>query len=85
MITYSAAIYLLKVNNRNTRTRCETCSTLPIKTPERRQALNMLLIHAIGKCILQVNNNENKTTFINIAALSLYLPLNMYLDIAHQF
>ena len=30
-------IYLLKVNNRNTRTRCERCSKLTIKTPERRQ------------------------------------------------
>ena len=29
-------IYLLKVNNRNTRTRCEICSKLAIKTPERR-------------------------------------------------
>ena len=27
-------IYLLKVNNRNTRTRCEICSKLTIKTPE---------------------------------------------------
>ena len=27
----------LKVNNRNTRTRCEICSKLTIKTPERRQ------------------------------------------------
>ena len=31
-----AGIYLLKVNNRNTRTRCEICSTLTIKIPERR-------------------------------------------------
>ena len=30
-----ASIYLLKVNNRNTRTRCEICSKLTIKTPER--------------------------------------------------
>ena len=30
-----AGIYLLKVN-RSTRTRCETCSKLTIKTPERR-------------------------------------------------
>ena len=30
-------IYPLKVNNRNTRTRCETCSKLTIKTPEQRQ------------------------------------------------
>ena len=29
-----ASIYLLKVNNRNTRTRCEICLKLTIKTPE---------------------------------------------------
>ena len=28
-------IYLLKVSNRNTRTRCEICSELTIKVPER--------------------------------------------------
>ena len=28
-----AGIYLLKVNNRNTRTRCEICSKLTIKIP----------------------------------------------------
>ena len=32
-----ADIYLLKVNNRSTRTRCEIYSELTIKTPERRQ------------------------------------------------
>ena len=32
---HPAGIYLLKVNNRNTRTRCEICSKLTIKTPER--------------------------------------------------
>ena len=31
-----AGIYLLKVNNRNSRTRCEICSKLTIKIPERR-------------------------------------------------
>ena len=31
-----ANIYLFKVNNRNTRKRCEICSKLTIKTPERR-------------------------------------------------
>ena len=31
-----AGIYLLKVNNRNTRTRCEICSKSTIKTPERQ-------------------------------------------------
>ena len=29
--------YMFKVNNSNTRTRCEICSKLTIKTPERRQ------------------------------------------------
>ena len=32
-----ADIYLLKVNNKNTRARCEICSKLTIKTLERRQ------------------------------------------------
>ena len=32
---YPAGNYMLKVNNRNTRTRCEICSKLTIKTPER--------------------------------------------------
>ena len=34
---FPAGIYLLKVTNRNTRTRCEICSKLTMKTPERRQ------------------------------------------------
>ena len=29
-------IYLFKLNSRNTRKRCEICSKLTIKTPERR-------------------------------------------------
>ena len=32
----SVGICLLKVNNRNTRTRCEICAKLTIKIPERR-------------------------------------------------
>ena len=34
---FSAGIYLLKVNNRNTRTKCKICSKLTIKAPERHQ------------------------------------------------
>ena len=34
--TIPAGNYMFKVNNRNTRTRCEICSKLTIKTPERR-------------------------------------------------
>ena len=34
-ITYPAGNYMFKVNIRNTRARCEICSKLTIKTPER--------------------------------------------------
>ena len=34
---YSAGNYMFEVNNRNTRTWCEICSKLTIKTPERCQ------------------------------------------------
>ena len=34
---YPVGIYMLKVNNRNTRTTCEICSKLTIKIPERLQ------------------------------------------------
>ena len=34
---YAANIYLFQVNNKSTRKRCEICSKLTIKTPERRQ------------------------------------------------
>ena len=33
---YPADNYMFKVNKKNTRTRCEICSKLTIKTPERR-------------------------------------------------
>ena len=36
---YPVGIYLPKVNNRNTRARCEICSKLPIKTAERNHWL----------------------------------------------
>ena len=39
-----AGIYLLKVNNRNTRAWYEICSKLTIKTPERRQWLSSVSI-----------------------------------------
>ena len=41
--TLPAGIYLLKINNRNTRARCEICSKLTIKTPERCQWLVFLV------------------------------------------
>ena len=37
ILILAAGICLLKVNIRNTRTRCKICSKLTIKIPERRQ------------------------------------------------
>ena len=34
---YPVGIYMFKFNDRNTRTKCEICSKLTIKTPERWQ------------------------------------------------
>ena len=39
-----AGIYMLKVNNRNTRTRCEICLNLTIKIPERHHVPVSLLL-----------------------------------------
>ena len=36
---------MFKVNNRNTRTRCEICSKLTIKTPERSPSLLLLTLN----------------------------------------
>ena len=44
-------IYLLKVNKRNTRTRCEICSKLTIKTPERHRWLNVLSNNSTNFCL----------------------------------
>ena len=41
---FLAGIYLLKVNNRNTRTRYEICSKLTIKTPEREHISHLVLV-----------------------------------------
>ena len=64
---YPAGIYLLKINKRNTRTRCEICSKLTIKTPERRQ----------WRCSgVFVVNSEHDSYFVPVFLL---LTLNMYL------
>ena len=59
---FPGSIYLLKINNRSTKTRCEICSKLKIKTPV--QALVALLL----------NLNISPTLFL---PLCLLLTLNM--------
>ena len=42
---FPVGIYLFKVNNRNTRARCEICSKLTIKTPERRHCSSVSIVN----------------------------------------
>ena len=50
-----AGIYLLKVNNRNNRARCEICSKLTIETPERRPFALMRVSVDIGNKWIQTS------------------------------
>ena len=52
-----AGNYMLNVNNRNTRTRCEIYSKLAIKTPERRHwrrsgVFNVNFEHILHHCFI---------------------------------
>ena len=49
---FLAAIYLLKVNNINSRTRCEICSKLTIKTAERRSGVFIVNYEHISHLVL---------------------------------
>ena len=52
-----ANIYLLQVYNRKTRKKCEICSKLMIKTPERRNSRHGLYIWDIADIRLILNHN----------------------------
>ena len=44
---YPGGIYMFKVNNKNIRTRCEICSKITVKIPERRQwhCFGVFIVH----------------------------------------
>ena len=58
---------IFKVNNKNTTTRCETCSKLTIKTPEKRQW------RCSGDFI--VNSEHNFTPYSNVCIAQVFLTL----------
>ena len=71
LVTLTANIYLIKVNNRSSRKRCEICSKLTIKTPGRR--------HHTYLNILQFSSGVFIVNFEHISHLflvSLLLTLN---------
>ena len=63
--THPAGIYLLKVNNRNTRTRCEICSKLTMKTPEQRHW------HRSGVCIVNFEHISHLVLVILLLTLNI--------------
>ena len=69
-----AGSYMFKDNNRNTRTRCEMCSKLTIKTPERRQW------HRSGVFIV----NFEHISHLVLVFLLLTLPDNFFYGIANR-
>ena len=62
-VKVSEGIYLLKVNNRNTRTRCKICSKLTIKSPKRHQndAIGLVLV-----CLLLTLNILHTYSIVSI-------------------
>ena len=79
MISFPAEIYLLKVNNRNTRTRCEICSKLTTNTPEQRKW------HCSGVFIVNLEHMSHLAVMILLLALNKELSagfscLQIYVD-----
>ena len=80
---FPANIYLFNVNNRNTRKRCEICSKLTIKTPERRQwrlmfsllTLNMFHIFSI---VSIVDFEQVKVSWVVHSALSIFKSMILF-------
>ena len=73
-----AGIYLLKVGNRNTRTRCEICSKLTITTPERCFFWSLFLIKLQtwrSTTLLKEGSNAG------VVLVSLLLTLNIFKDL----
>ena len=52
---YPAKSYLLKVNNKNNRKKCEICSKLIIKTPERRSVVFIINFEHISHLFTSVS------------------------------
>ena len=62
-----AGNYLLKVNNRNTKTRYEICSKLTIKIPKRRHRLTSLLPASSRQQRSMKNKWHEQLHYLNIS------------------
>ena len=64
-----AGNYILKINNKNTRTRWEICSKLTIKQPERRPSVFIVDSEHLIAGWIQLNSKKHgfqKQPFINV-------------------
>ena len=52
-LSFRVGIYMFKVNSRNTRTRCEICSKLTIKTPDRRHGFFIVNFEYVSHFVLE--------------------------------
>ena len=71
----TVGIYLLKVNNRNTRIRCEICSKLTIKIPKRRQWRRS------GIFIVNFEHTPHLVLVFLLLTLNILLPAGSWLSI----
>ena len=73
---YPTAKYMFKVNNRNTRTRCEICSKLTIKTTERRYlSLFFNKVAGLGlNLYFTTNSNNSLSIFFQTKTFKFHRP-----------
>ena len=69
-------IYMFRVNNRDTRTRCEICSKLTIETLERRRVV-LALIQASVLDFLEMKSNPTMPGVHKMVAIFLMCFLNI--------
>ena len=72
VVNYPAGIHLLKVNNKNTMTRCEICWKLTIKTPERRQ------FRRFGVFIVNFKHISHLVLVFLLLTLNIKIPVNYF-------
>ena len=64
--------YMLKASNRNTKTRCEICSKLTIKTPERHQndAIGIVLVSLL--LTLNIFHISSSVSIVNFEQVNVH-------------
>ena len=72
----SANIYLFKCNNRNARKRCELCSKLILKTPERREWCRSGVFIVMRCSEKELHRNISQNFQEDLSGGSLFLKLS---------